>query len=142
MTSNTRSQLTHSHSLVVAALLVVAVTSPASAQKWKDIGKTASGNMVSVDPKSVKRAGNLVSATVRVVFTPPVKAARGMWASSKTIATFDCTRKYLAAKENVFYSDAASTKVVERNVNKLPGFGPALGGSLGGIAVDYLCKTP
>ena len=126
-------------SLVVAGLLLVSLVPAAGAQKWKDIGKTASGNVVSVDPKSVKRKGDLVSATVRVVFTPPVKAARGTWASSKTIATFDCAKRYLAAKENVFYSDANSTKVIERSVNKQPGFGPALGGSLGGIAVDYLC---
>ena len=126
--------------LVIGVVLLACVAPAASAQKWKDIGKTASGNVVSVDPKSVKRTGNLVSATVRVVFTPPVKAARGTWASSKTTATFDCSRRYLAAKENVFYSDSNSTKVVERNVNKQPGFGPALGGSLGGLAVDYLCK--
>jgi hypothetical protein len=89
----------------------------------------------------VKRAGNLVSASVRVVFTTPVKAAKGTWASSRTSATFDCAKKSLAAKENVFYSDAKSTKVTERTVNKQPGFGPALGGSLGMVALDYLCKN-
>ena len=125
---------------IIAAALLLVASLPASAQKWKDIGRTSSGNVVSVDPKSVKREGKLVHATVRVVFTPPVKVARGTWASSKTTATFDCSRRYLAAKENVYYSDARSTKVVERSVNKMPGFGPALGGSLGGIAVDYLCK--
>ena len=127
-------------SLAPGVLLLASVASAAHAQAWKDIGKTTSGNVVSVDPKSIKRNGTMVSATVRVVFTPPVKAARGTWASSKTMATFDCTKKYLAAKENVFYSDAKSTKVIERSVNKQPGFGPALGGSLGGIAVDYLCS--
>jgi hypothetical protein len=126
-------------SLVIGVILLACVAPAAAAQKWKDIGKTVSGNVVSVDPRSVKRDGNLVSATVRVVFTPPVKAARGTWASSKTTATFDCTKRYLAAKENVFYSDVNSTKVIERTVNKQPGFGPALGGSLGGVAVDYLC---
>ena len=128
-------------SLALGVLLLGPGATVAGAQAWKDIGKTASGNVVSVDPKSVKRSGTMVSATVRVVFTPPVKAARGTWASSKTKATFDCSRKYLAAKENVFYSDARSTKVIERSVNKQPGFGPALGGSLGGIAVDYLCVS-
>ena len=126
-------------SLALGVLLLGSGATVAGAQKWKDIGKTASGNVVSVDPKSIKRTGSMVSATVRVVFTPPVKAARGLWASSKTMATFDCTKKYLAAKENVFYSDAKSTKVIERSVNKQPGFGPALRGSLGGLAVDYLC---
>lgn len=128
-------------SFVFGSLLVVAASAQLGAQKWKDIATTASGNMVSVDPKSVKKKDGLVSATVRVVFTPPVKAARGMWASSVTRATFDCARKSLAAKENVYYSDARSTKVVERSVNKLPGFGPALGGSLGGVALTYLCSS-
>lgn len=126
-------------SVILGVMIVAGAASPAAAQKWKAIGTTSSGNVVSVDPKSVKKNGNLVSATVRVVFTPPVKAARGTWASSRTSATFDCTRRYLAAKENVYYSDEKSTKVVERNVNELPGFGPGLSGSLGGIAVDYFC---
>lgn len=126
-------------SLALGVVFVASLAPAAAAQKWKDIGTTVSGNVVSVDPRSVKRDGAMVAATVRVVFTPPVKVARGMWASSRTTATFDCTRRYLAAKENVFYSDVKSTKVVERNVNKQPGFGPALDGSLGGVAVDYLC---
>src|SRR4051812_8660669 len=85
---------------LVAALCAFA--HDAGAQKWTDIGKTSSGNAVSVDLKSVKRTGNLVSATVRVVFTPPVKAARGTWASSKVMASFDCTKRYIAAKENAY----------------------------------------
>jgi hypothetical protein len=32
--------------------------------------------------------------------------------------------------------------VVDKSVNKIPGFGPVLNGSLGAIAVDYLCKAP
>ena len=124
---------------LVLSLLLVAPA--AQAQKWTDIGKTSSGNMVSVDARSVKRGKGLVSATVRVVFTPPVKVPEGVWASSKTMATFDCAKRSLAAKENVYYADAKGTKVMERKVNKMPGFGPALGGSLGAIALDYLCKA-
>ena len=126
-------------SFVIAALLCITLAPAARAQKWKEIGKTSSGNMVSVDERSIKRKAGTVSATVRVVFTEPVKASRGTWKSSKTTATFDCKRRYLAAKENVYYSDEKGTKVVERSVNKMPGYGPGLNGSLGGIAVDYLC---
>lgn len=128
--------------VMLVGLVLLALTAPAAAaqSRWKDIGPTASGNVVSVDPRSIKRNGGLVSATVRVVFTTPVKTPQGLWASSKTSATFDCAKKSLAAKENVYYSDAKSTKVVERKVNKLPGYGPALGGSLGAVALDYLCK--
>ena len=125
--------------LLCVGCLLAALAPGARAQKWKDIGTTSSGNVVSIDPRSVKRSGDLVSATVRVVFSPPVKAARGIWASSRITADFDCRTRYLASKGSTYYSDAKGTKVVERSVNKRPGFGPGLGGSLGGIAVDYLC---
>jgi hypothetical protein len=108
-------------------------------KKWTDIGTTAAGNHVFVDAKSVKRTGNLVSATVRVVFTTPVQTAKGAWMSSRTAATFDCAAKKLAAKDNTFYGDAKETKVVERKVNAQPGYGVALGGSMGALAMQYLC---
>jgi hypothetical protein len=124
-----------------ALLLAFVLVAPsAHAQKWKDAGKTASGNMVSVETRSIKSQKGLISATVRVVFTTPVKAAKGTWASSRTMATFDCAKRTVAAKENAYFSDAAGTKLVERNVNKIPGFGPVLDGSMGQIALDYLCK--
>jgi hypothetical protein len=125
-------------SLVVSMLAVFPALAHAQ-RAWKDIGTTSVGNHVYVDPRSIRREGPLVKATVRVVFTEPVQARKGTWASSRTIATFDCARKTLAAKENVFYSDANSTQVTERTVIKKPGYGPALGGSLGGVALNYLC---
>ena len=76
---------------------------------------------------------------MRLVFDPPVKTPKGLWASSRTIATFDCQKKTLAAKENVFYADAKGTKVTDRTVNKQPGFGPALKGSLGDVALSWAC---
>ncbi len=125
----------------LALLSALPALAPAQGRvRWKEIGVTASGNPVYVDPRSVKRQGSLVHADVRVVFKTPVKAAKGMWASSRTSATFDCARRSLAARENVFYADAAGTRITERTVNKLPGFGPALGGSLGAIALAYLCR--
>jgi hypothetical protein len=125
--------------LVLALVLVPALAQ--AQKKWTPIGATAAGNQVFVDAKSVKRTGSLVAATVRVVFTPPVKTPSGTWMSSRTIATFDCAAKKLAAKENIYYGDARETKVVDRKVNKMPGYGPALGGSMGALALDYVCKT-
>jgi hypothetical protein len=120
--------------------LIALVPAAAHAQKkWTQIGTTSSGNPVFVDPKSVKKTGSLVDATVRVVFTTPVETPKGKWMSARTSATFDCAKKSLAAKENVYFGDAKETKVIERKVNKLPGFGPALGGSLGGVALGYFC---
>lgn len=125
--------------MIVLALLLSASTH--AQKKWTDIGTTAAGNHVFVDPKSVKRAGNLVTATVRVVFTEPVKTAKGTWMSSRTVATFDCAAKKLAAKENVYYGDAKETKVVEKKVNSQPGYGVALGGTMGAVAMQYLCSA-
>ena len=127
---------------IVTLALISLLPSAAHAQKkWKQIGTTSSGNPVYVDPRSVKKSGSLVDATVRVVFTKPVVTPKGEWMSARTAATFDCAKKSLAAKENVYYGDAKETKVVERKVNKIPGFGPALGGSLGGVALDYFCSA-
>ena len=125
-------------SLLIALLLAPSIAE--AQKKWTPIGKTASGNTVFVDSKSVKRTGPLVAATVRVAFTTPVQTPNGVWTSSRTTATFDCAKKSLAAKENVYYGDAKETKVVHRTVNKMPGYGPALGGSMGALALDYLCK--
>ena len=127
---------------IVALALVAMLPSAAHAQKkWTPIGSTSSGNPVFVDARSVKKAGNLVDATVRVVFVKPVETPKGNWTSGRVTGTYDCTKKSVAAKEQVYYGDAKETKVVERKVNKMPGFGPALGGSLPAVALDYLCKA-
>jgi hypothetical protein len=126
---------------IVATLSLSLAPRTVEAQRgWVAIGKTSAGNSVFVDPRTVKRTGDLVAANVRVVFTEPVKGAKGTFASYRTSATFNCTKKSLAAKENVYYADAKSTRVIDRSVNKLPGFGPALGGSLGAVALEYLCS--
>ena len=125
--------------LVFALLLVPSLAE--AQKKWTPIGTTSSGNPVFVDSRSIKRTGSLVAATVRVVFTTPVQTPKGAWMSSRTTATFDCAKKSLAAKENVYYGDAKETKVVDRKVNAIPGYGPALGGSMGALALDYVCQT-
>ena len=124
-----------------AILLVTPVAAHAQGKvKWKEIGKTASGNRVYVDPKSVHVAKDLRNATVRVVFTTPVESPDGPLYTTRTKATFNCTTRRLAVKENTFYGNAKETKVVERKVNKIPGFGWVPDGSLGAVALDYLCR--
>jgi hypothetical protein len=88
----------------------------------------------------VKSTGGLVAADVRVVFTEPVKGAKGAFASYRTSATFDCAKKSLAARENVYYADAKGTRVIDRTVNRMPGFGSVIGGSLGDVAMKHLCR--
>ena len=76
-----------------------------------------------------------------VVFTTPVQTGKGTWMSSRTTAIFDCAAKKLAARENVYYGDAKETKVVEKKVNAQPGYSVALGGSMGALAMQYLCAA-
>ena len=127
------------HGAVTAALLLVPGLLAAQAQ-WKQIGKTTSGNAVYVDPRSVHTDKDHVSATVRVVFTTPVETPQGAWYTARTKATFDCAAHKLAVKENTYYGNAKETKVVERKVNKIPGYGVVPTGSLGAVALDYLCR--
>lgn len=129
--------------ITFGAATAALILGPAAAHaqvKWKEIGTTASNNRVYVDPKSVRAQKELVDATVRVVFTTPVESPQGALYSTRTRATFNCTTRKLAAKENVFYGNARETKVVERKVNRIPGFGWVPEGSMGAVALDYLCR--
>jgi hypothetical protein len=123
------------------ALLVLLPSVAQAQKKWTPIGTTSSGNPVFVDAKSVKKQGALVSATVKVIFTTPVQTPKGPWMSARTMASFDCAKQSLAAKEVTYYGDKAESKVVEHKVNKMPGYGPALGGSLGDVALKHLCSA-
>ena len=126
---------------VTLALITLLPTAAHAQKKWAQIGTTSSGNPVYVDPRSVKKSGSLVDATVRIVFTTPVDTPKGKWMSGRVTGTYDCAKKSVAAKEQVYYGDAKETKVVEHKVNKMPGYGPALGGSLPAVVLDYLCKA-
>jgi hypothetical protein len=120
---------------------------PAHAQskplsRWKEIGKTSVGNSVYVDPRTVKRVNGIITARIRVKFTPPVPTPQGNWVSSQHLAMFDCAKSTEATKESIYYADEAGTKVVERKKNAMPGFGSVIGGSMTKVALDYLCATP
>ena len=127
--------------LVAAAVAFLAAPAAAQKAKWTQIGTTSSGNPVYVDQKTVKKSGDHVDATIRVVFVKPVETPKGVWMSSRISGTFDCTARKLANRESVYFGDRAEAKVVERKVNKIPGYSVVLGGSLGAIALDHLCKA-
>lgn len=125
---------------LVTAGLLVAAASPLMAQgRWKEIGKTSSGNSVYIDPRTVKTVNGIINARVRVKFDPPVQTAQGAWSASQTLGMFDCAKQAIAAKETIYYADEKTNKIVDRRVNAKPGFGPALGGSMAKLALDYLC---
>ena len=124
---------------IVALLLLVPSERAAAQSRWKEIGKTSSGNSVYVDPRTVKTVNGIVTARVRVKFTTPVATPQGAWVSSQHIAMFDCAKSTVAAKETIYYADEAGTKIVEKKTIAKPGFGPAIGGSMTKVALDYFC---
>jgi hypothetical protein len=127
--------------LTLPLLLLAGVSLSAQAQgRWKDIGKTSSGNSVYVDPRSIKTVNGIITARVRVKFDPPVQTPQGQWTTSQHVAMFDCAKSSIAVKESVYYTNEKTNKVAERKVNAQPGYGPALKGSLSQVALDYVCK--
>jgi hypothetical protein len=123
--------------LLTATLLIVAARpARSSAQAWKEIGKTTSNTVVLVDTKSIKRGGDTVTATLRARFAKP--DGDGV-TGARVIATFDCAKGKVAVKENDSYK---GTSVVRRSIPKTPGYGVVFGGSLTGIASNYLCPAP
>jgi len=128
--------------LIFGLLLAAASPAPALAQsRWKEIGKTSSGNSVYIDPRSVKTVNGIINARVRVKFDPPVQTPQGAWATSQTRGMFDCAKQAIASQETIYYADERTNRIVERKVNAKPGFGPALGGSMAKLALDYLCSA-
>ena len=127
-------------SLIAAALIAAPFFTSSAQGRWKEIGKTASNNPIFVDPRTVKTANGIITARIRVKFVTPVQATKGMWYSSQHIAMFDCAKSTVAAKESIYYGNAAETKVTERKTIAQPGFGPAIGGSMTQVALDYFCR--
>ena len=102
-----------------------------------DIGKTVAGSVVLVDTKSIKRGGDTVTATVRTRF---VKADGDGVTMTRTVATFNCSNGKVAVKENDSYAGA---KLLRKSVPGKPGYGVVFGGSMTGVAYEYLCaKKP
>jgi hypothetical protein len=129
------------YSIVAASALALAVVLPSAAHaQWKEIGKTSSGNSVYVNTKSVKTKDGITSARVQVKFNTPVQTPQGVWRLSRHDAMFNCAKKTVAAKSSTYYSNLAATKIVKRDVIGIPGFGPAIGGSMTQVALDYVCK--
>jgi hypothetical protein len=123
--------------LILTALALAAVPAMASAQIWKEIGKTASNSVVLIDPRSVKRVNDSVTVTMKTRFAQP--DGDGI-TGTRTIATFNCAKQQVKIRENSQYK---GTRVVKKSVPKIPGYGAVFGGSLTGVAFDYLCaKKP
>jgi hypothetical protein len=124
--------------LLISGVIYLTVSLPSLQSGWKEIGKTAGNNTVYVDPRSVKTVKGITTARIQVRFAQVVSGAG--WKLSRHVAMFDCAKKTVAAKSSTYYSDDAGTKVVRKDEPKIPGYGPAIGGSMTAVAMEYICK--
>ena len=123
----------------LVATLVLTASLPAQG-RWQEIGKTAAGNPVLLDPRSVKKGTDgIVTATLRVTFVKAVATPKGPITASRTIAMFDCARKLVAVKENTYFHDEAANRVFQKSAPGKPGYGPAIKGTLPDVAMIHLC---
>ncbi len=127
-------------SLAAAALLLTVATS-AAAQSPREIGRTAANNPVLVEPRTVKREGTLLNATLRVKFAKAVKVPGGDWWSSRTRLIFDCSNRQVKVLENWYYGDTTWHRIASHTVSGQPAFGTVMGGSMTSVGYDVLCPV-
>lgn len=125
--------------LLIATGMVFAPELPAQAAAMPKIGEISGGNAVLLESRTVKRAGDEVTATLRTVFTKPAKAPGGEWFGSRTLVTVRCKEGTAAVKENRYYSDAKFTTVASEKIVGAPGYAAPVPGSVTAVALKHLC---
>lgn len=130
-------------SLVPAiALALAGAHAEAQSARWREIGKTSTGNPVFIDPRSVsKGADGIITATVRVVYTEAVDTPQGPITGSRAIAMFDCANQKVAVKESIIWHDEAKGTIYRKSAPAQPGFGPALKSTFAHVALEHLCAA-
>ena len=119
-------------------LLLAAAVLPQS--KWREIGKTSTGNSVFLEGKSVRKAPDgIITASIRVTYTPPLDTPKAKVTSSRVVAMFDCGRKFVATKQSVMYLNEAKGLEYRRRTIAKPGFGPAFSSTFADVALKHLC---
>ena len=117
------------------------IASPLEAQAMTIIGKTSAGSPVSLETKSVHRAGGITTATVRVALEPSIKTSSGDMVSMRSVTMVDCAKQTTATKERWFYYDAKQSRVARHDVPKIPGYGPAIQGTLADVIIAHICAA-
>jgi hypothetical protein len=120
-------------------ILFALTATSARAQSLREIGRTAAGNPVLVEQRSIRRTAPMLDATIRVRFAKPVRAPGGDWWSSRTKLTFDCSKRQVKVIENWYYGDTTWTRVQSHKVSGQPAFGTVMGGSMTSVGYDALC---
>lgn len=126
-------------SIARACALLLLVALPAQAQRWREVGKTSTGNAVFIDPSSVSTRDSIITATVRVVYAKPVDTPKGPITGSRSVAMFNCARKTIAVRENIIWHDERAGRIYEKRTPRQPGFGPVFSSNFSGVALAHLC---
>jgi hypothetical protein len=129
----------------VTMLLPILLALAALQGRWQQVGVTGTGNPVFIDTRSVRTGKDgIISATVRVVYAKPVKVPNNPdLTSSRAHAMFNCAANSFAVKESWTFHDEQKNRVYTHKVNKIPGYGPTIGGSFGDVAFKHFCaKKP
>ena len=133
-------RLAHAALALAVVTTVVTVALPAQGtSRWQEIGRTVTGNAVFVDPRTIVRDGDRVSATVRSTYGTPSMTPKGLITAARADATFDCTRKSVLVRETTIYLDEKKGTIYERRVPQNPGYGPVFRSNFSGVALEYLC---
>jgi hypothetical protein len=128
-------------SLVAITLSLLCGARILSAQALTNIGATSAGTPVFLEPKSISRAGGIVTATLRVAIDPPMKTAGRAIVSLRSTSMINCAAQTSATKERWFYYDAKFKTEARHDTPGIPGYGPAIKGSLADVALKHFCTT-
>lgn len=128
--------------IITTLLMLSFLPAAAQSQRWKEIGKTSTGNLVYVDPASVTKKDSIVTATVRVVYAKPTETPKGPINGSRATAMFNCARRTVAVKETIIWHDERKGTIYEKRTPAQPGFGPVFKSNFSGVAMEYLCAPP
>jgi hypothetical protein len=126
-----------------AVVLPVRAMSAQPAPARKEIGRTTIGTptAVYVEPRTISRTGDIVTAAIRVQLVPPMKHSSGELKSSRTMGMYNCSARTVATKESWYYLDEAGRKEGMHREVRIPGFGPVGKGSVADIALTWLCAN-
>lgn len=128
--------------LVLSFLVAASAVEAQGNTRWRDIGKTSSGNTVFVDTRSIKDSIGMKVAIVRTVYTEPVSTPQGPITGSRARAIFDCANQKVAVLENIIYHDERANRIYRQSAPRQPGFGPALQSTFAHVAMQHLCAAP
>lgn len=127
---------------LVACAALCGTLSAQAAPRWREIGKTSTGNTVYVDPRSVSRdSTGIITATVRVVYSVPVETPQGPITGSRAVAMFDCVAKKVAVKESIIWHDESRGTIYRQSAPARPGFGTVFTSNFSAVALEYLCAS-